>query len=77
MAKEQNSSRAKTHRIRVERVQTGVRVEKRLVKVPKELELESLDPPRLRFDAADLFEGLSRCSVPTTNLNRRLTREQE
>ena len=52
MAKEQNPSRGKTNRNRVERVQTGVRVEKRLIKVLNAL------AEYYEITLGDLLEGI-------------------
>ena len=70
MTKEKNPTRSKTDRIRVERVQTGVRVEKRLVKVLKALS------EYYEISLGDLIEGIvlhafdGKCAFQTESLER-------
>jgi hypothetical protein len=70
MTKEKNPTRSKTDRIRVERIQTGVRIEKRLVKVLKAL------AEYYEISLGDLIEGIvlhafdGKCAFQTESLER-------
>jgi hypothetical protein len=70
MSRKQNPSRNKTKRIRVERVQTGVRVEKRILKVLKAL------AEYYEISLGDLIEGIvlhafdGKCAFQPESLER-------